>query len=246
MLNEIEDIHEFLEVFSTKYADVAKLEKNVDFLDNSNFSQSECLYILDFSVSEMIFKKGFKNFLGYDQDSMNIETYLKLIHPEDIDMVGKIGKASILHSSNHPGRNSENVLYLSFRIRKRNGEYVKVLSQSSVFETDKNGQMVTSLVKVSDISFMEDNNLVKYNFVAEKLKEDEFKRQIYGDKFNLFTNRELDIIKEIEKGVTNAKIALSLEISIHTVATHRKKIMKKCNCHSADELLMFCRKNGVL
>lgn len=246
MINEIEDIHEFLEVFSSKYSEISKLVKKVDFLDDSNLSQTECLYVLDFSLNEMTLKKGFRNFLGYDEESINIENYLKKIHPEDIDMVSKIGRATILHTSAHPGNNANNVLYISFRIEKSDGQYVKVLSQSSVFESDENGQMVTSLVKVSDISFMEDNDLVKYNFVAENLDHEKFKNAIYGDKYNLFTTRELDIIREIEKGATNAEISLSLEISKHTVATHRKKIMKKSGCHSAEELLLYCKKNGVL
>jgi len=246
MTNEIEDIHEFLEVFSTKYEDISKLSRNIDFLIDANISQTECLYILDFSTNEMTFKKGFKDFLGYEEESMDIELYLNKVHPQDIDLLSKIGKASILHTSANPGQNMDNVLYISFRIQKSNGEYVKVLSQSSVFESDKDGHMVTSLIKVSDISFMEDNSLVKYNFVAENLDHEEFKHVIYGDKYKLFTSRELEIIREIEKGSTNTEIGLSLVISKHTVATHRKKIMKKCGCHSAEELLLFCKNNGVL
>ena len=120
------------------------------------------------------------------------------------------------------------------------------MSQSSVFEADHNGQMISSLIKVSDLSFLEDGEVVRYKFVAKNLDQEAFKHKIYYSNKDLFTNRELDIIKEIAKGKSSQEIAESLEISKHTVATHRKKIMKKSDCHSAEELLKFCKRNGVL
>ena len=106
--------------------------------------------------------------------------------------------------------------------------------------------MISSLIKVSDLSFIEDGEVVRYKFVAENLDQEAFKRKIYDSNKDLFTYRELDIIKEIAKGQTSKEIGENLEISKHTVATHRKKIMKKSGCHSVEELLKFCRKNGVL
>ncbi len=69
---------------------------------------------------------------------------------------------------------------------------------------------------------------------------------IFENNKSIFTPRKLDIIKEIQKGQSKIQIAEILQISKHTVSTHRKKIMKKSNCHSAEELLLFCRRNGVL
>lgn len=246
MINEIENIHEFLSVFSERYKESSKKSKDLEVLEKSILSQSECLYVLDFSMNEMSFKRGFKEFLGFEDDKIDLEKYLNRIHPQDIDLVSRIGKATILHTSNDPLENIDSVLYLSFRIQNEDGDYIKVLSQSSVFETDVDGNMVTSLVKVSDISFMEDNNLVKYNFVANNLDREAFKRKIYGESHNIFTSRELDIIKGINKRFSNEQISILLQISKHTVATHRKKIMKKSGCHSAEELILFCKKNGII
>ena len=88
--------------------------------------------------------------------------------------------------------------------------------------------------------------VIQHYGVAQNLDEEAFKKEIYGENYGLFTSREQDVIMEIEKGCTNQEIAINLGISKHTVASHRKKIMKKSGSHSADELLHFCRKNGVL
>jgi len=246
MNNEIEDIHEFLSVFSKKYENNTTGQKDVEVLRQSILSPSECMYVLDFSMNDMSFRRGFKDFLGYTDESISLVNYMDLIHPEDIDMVSRIGKAAILHTSSHSKENTDSVLYLSFRVQKNDGHYIKVLSQSSVFETNVDGQMISSLVKVSDISFMEDNTLVKYNYVAPNLDQKIFKREIYPENHDLFTRRELEIIKEICNGATNEQISNSLQISKHTVAAHRKKILKKSSTHSADELIFFCRKYGVI
>ena len=61
-----------------------------------------------------------------------------------------------------------------------------------------------------------------------------------------FTKREVEIIIEIEKGQTNKKIGEKLQISEYTVATHRKHIFKKSNCHNSKELLLFCREKCII
>ena len=102
------------------------------------------------------------------------------------------------------------------------------------------------MVRLSDISFTDKSDLVGYRFFARDLDKSAFHRMIYGEVLDLFSARELDVIKGIEKEQTNPEIAKDLGISQHTVTTHRKKIFKKSGCHSAEELLHFCRKNGIL
>jgi DNA-binding CsgD family transcriptional regulator len=246
MSSEIKNLNHFLSEFAKRYDQFEVVKGDIAALHDAKLSHTEFIYVLDFALNAITFAKGMKEFLGFDDGKMSIEKYLGLIHPQDGDLVAKIGKESILHSFANPNHNGDNVLYLSFRIKNKEGEYLKVLSQSSVFELDMEGNMISSLVKVSDLSFMEDNEVVKYKFLAANLNEEEFRKKVFGVMYDLFTSRELDIIKEINNGHSNTEIGKILGISMHTVSTHRKKIMKKSGCHSAQELLLFCRKNGVL
>lgn len=246
MHSEIENMNDFLAEFSKRYDQFEVVKGDIGALENAKLSHTEFIYVLNFSLNAITFVKGMKDFLGFDDDKMTIERYIGLIHPEDGDLVARIGKESILHSYANPNNNGDNVLYISFRIKNKRGAYLKVLSQSSVFELDKKGNMISSLVKVSDLSFMGDSKVVKYKFLASNLDEEKFRRNVFGAIYELFTTREMDIIREMDKGYSNHEIGRILGISVHTVSTHRKKIMKKSGCHSAEELLLFCRKNGVL
>jgi two-component system, NarL family, response regulator NreC len=60
------------------------------------------------------------------------------------------------------------------------------------------------------------------------------------------TNREREILRLIAEGFTNQKIADSLFISVSTVDTHRKNLMKKLNIHSIAGLVKYAVKNRII
>lgn len=57
-----------------------------------------------------------------------------------------------------------------------------------------------------------------------------------------FTDRELEIVQMAARGLTVDITAAKLNISRHTVAAHRRKILAKANCGSMAELVMLARK----
>jgi two-component system response regulator NreC len=59
------------------------------------------------------------------------------------------------------------------------------------------------------------------------------------------TAREIEIIKYISQGLTNAKVGEKLFISPRTVDTHRTNIMKKLDIHNVASLIRFAFQNGL-
>ena len=60
------------------------------------------------------------------------------------------------------------------------------------------------------------------------------------------TNREKEIYQLLAEGLTTKKIAMALFISIETVRTHRKNIMKKLNVKDIAALTKQAIKSGVI
>ncbi len=60
------------------------------------------------------------------------------------------------------------------------------------------------------------------------------------------TDRELDVIRLIAEGLSNKLIADKLELSTHTVNTHRKNIMTKLDLPNTAGIVMFAVKNNLL
>ena len=60
------------------------------------------------------------------------------------------------------------------------------------------------------------------------------------------TFREKDILKHLVKGKTSKQIADAIHISIHTIDTHRKNIMRKTGTHNIGELINWALDNETL
>lgn len=60
------------------------------------------------------------------------------------------------------------------------------------------------------------------------------------------TEREIDIIRGIAEGLSNKLIADKLNLSTHTVNTHRKNIMNKLGVNNTAGIVMFAVKNQLL
>ena len=60
------------------------------------------------------------------------------------------------------------------------------------------------------------------------------------------SNRETEIISLISDGLSNKQIAEKLFLSVHTVTTHRKKIMSKLGVNNTAGLVLFAIKNNIV
>lgn len=73
------------------------------------------------------------------------------------------------------------------------------------------------------------------------------KEQMAGDQFRpvALSPREIEVAQLIAQGRMNAEIADQLHLSPHTIHSHRKRIMKKLNIHSALELARYMHVHGL-
>lgn len=59
------------------------------------------------------------------------------------------------------------------------------------------------------------------------------------------TEREIEVVKLVAKGLIAKEIAGELGLSTHTVYTHRKNIMRKLKINTATELVLYAVNNGL-
>jgi two-component system response regulator NreC len=60
------------------------------------------------------------------------------------------------------------------------------------------------------------------------------------------TDREVDVLRLLAEGDTNAEVALKLGISVRTVDTHRARIRSKTSCGGRADLVRYAREHGLL
>jgi DNA-binding CsgD family transcriptional regulator len=243
---KIKTVDQFIKEIQAKYPSFTKIDHNFTELKKTKFNKNECLFVWDTRLGEILFAKGIENLLGYKDDEITLNGFANLFHKNDRNLIFKIGQEAVRHSISHPDSNSNHNLYISHRIKTFNGDFIKILAHSKPYQLDKNGYVTKFLVIFSDISFVDTSEVVQYKFTAKGLDSKSFHNTVFENNNSIFTSREIAILKEIKNGNSSPKIAKNLKISIHTVASHRKKIMKKSDCHSVEEVLLFCKKNGIL
>lgn len=208
-------------------------------------SNNQCYYVLNYQKLSIEFCRGIEKMLGYNDTIFNIDQLLQLIHPDDAPLVNRLMEASLNFSLENDV--SSDVSFVStYRVKHKNGDTKHVMRQSSVFETDKNGKIISSFSLLTDISFMNLSMYVNWEFIAPGLDKAEFTKTINKTVANMFTPRELDVIKFLNNGFTSEKISEILHLSKHTVDTHRRRILRKANCDNTIELIVHCKSNGIL
>jgi DNA-binding NarL/FixJ family response regulator len=83
-----------------------------------------------------------------------------------------------------------------------------------------------------------------------KMLVEEYVRQMQerhvDDSFDLLTTREREVLQLLAEGKNNKEEAAILNLSIHTVETHRSNILQKLNLHSGAELTLYAIRTGVI
>ena len=71
-------------------------------------------------------------------------------------------------------------------------------------------------------------------------------REVVDDRYELLTERERQIYQLLAEGNANKEIANRLNLSLHTVETHRWRIMEKLDLHSTAELVLSAVRRGLV
>jgi DNA-binding CsgD family transcriptional regulator len=239
------DMLDFLTEQKQKLKEKSATSRSFVVLEEWSLSPTQCMYVSNYQQRKITFQRGVKQMLGYTKREFNHNLIHTFIHPDDIDMVQRLTKAAIAYVID---RNlvDDGQMFLTYRVRKKNGDFVKVMRQTNVFEKDSDGRFISNLSVLTDVSFMSTVNTVDWKFLASDLDAEEFKDYVKEEYDDFFSDREKQIITYIAQGMQSYEIAGHLNISKHTVDTHRRKLLKKAGCKSTIELVSFCQKNGII
>lgn len=215
-------------------------------LSTSQLYKGQCMYVLNYISQQVTFQAGVEEMLGYKQEEFLFDFVLNNYHPDDIHIVQRVLAAALLYNVENKINRKDTLFKLCYRTRKKNGDYIKVLRTSSTFEINENGNMVSNVSTLTDISFLNVGNRVEWDFDSIGLDKEKFRKYVTRSFEAYFSDRHLDILRLMEKGYSSGDIGAELCISKHTVDTHRRMLLRKSNCQNTIELLNFCKHNGIL
>lgn len=201
----------------------------------------------DFSISNI--SRGFKEAHGVDPDRIkSVNDILAFTHPDDMPLVVKAEETALAVMKEKVGMEkiTEYKFSYNFRFKTASGEYQLYNHQSLGLTTDEYGNFGKSINIHTNISHLTKTNNKKLSLIGLKgnpsyLNIDIFDPWDLAQKdtisLNKFSRRELQIIKLIADGCDTSEIAEQLYISLLTVKTHRKNILRKSGCKNAADLV---------
>lgn len=212
-------------------------------------------YILNFETFEMEYVDSrIQSVLGISPEDFNLDRVFELIHPDDLkQMHNKETKAVdfILNKIPVDDILRYKVVYV-VRYRHANGSYKTILQQSKALTLSDDGKVQHVLGIHTDVSYLKMPVDHKISFIGDNrpsyyaVSTDE---NFIPEQYNyhkIFTPREKEILSNIAKGKAFGEIASILNISPHTINTHKKNILRKTDCKNTTELIARCVRLGII
>ncbi len=212
----------------------------LDLFDRGN----QFFFLADYSARRMLYvSPNMTGILGYETSEFKFRLLFEMVHPEDSKAVFDIGKMIINRELTYitGGSHRHVVLYMAYRALRKNGRYTRISLTISRHIDPEGG--IYEMGAIRDISHVRCGTEVTFSLLGGKpVKE---LPQSFNDEATI-SRREQEILFFISQGFTSKRIACELNLSQHTVNTHRRNMMRKTGAGSTVDLLIYAATNGLI
>ena len=218
-----------------------------------NFFQVGDYYYFIFNIKNIGFdlvSLQIENVLGYSKSEFTVPLFMDILHPDDRPyfLSFETKTAEFLQLLPIEKIMKYKVRY-DFRIKKKNGDYIRVLHQVIIFEHDDEGGIIRSLGVHTDITHLKRDgkpvlSLIGIDGEPSYLDIDIKNKEIKSKE--ILTSREKDVLRLLIEGRLSKEVSDILNISKQTVDRHRKNMLNKNNLNNTSELIGKAIRNGWL
>lgn len=232
--------------------DYSVWERDKSLLHQLSKLSRNCTFVVDVYKCRYAYaSSNFVDLLGYDDHKIaTLERqgdYLESrIHPDDRAQLEtlQIKLSQFIYSLPPELRNDYSNIY-SFRILNAKQQYVRVTSRHQVLEQDCNGKAWLVIGNIDISPDQKKSESVDCTVLNLKSGEMFSPSPSLVSPVNL-TNREIEILRLIQKGMLSKEIADKLCISIHTVNIHRQNLLRKLGVQNSFEAIRLGQECGLL
>jgi len=186
--------------------------------------------------------------LGCQPSEFDIEFLLNNIHPDDRPwFLNYESKAREFLEKLPVDKLTKYKMRHDFRVRKKDGNYVRLLSQAMVFEHDENGLIMRTIGVFTDITHLKPEGKPMLSFIGlegEPSYIDVDVKEIFTVSKEYLSKREKQILLLIIEGKLSKEISEILHISKQTVDSHRNNMLAKNKLKNTSELIAKAIKRG--
>lgn len=247
----------------TVWREKNKVNKKLSFSDHllddfnaSIFCPGEYYYfILNFaSLGVEFIHPNVEKILGCRPEEFSIDSILKVMHPEDAASVQFKENAALefLLKRIPPEKIPFYKSTYTFRITDGKGGWKHILHQSKALLVGDDGMLNFTVAVHSDITFMNIPADDRISFIGQNGEPSFYALSTAPANFlepaqsQQLSPREREIVQHLAEGLSSKEIALKLQISRHTVDTHRRNLLRRFDASNTLELASLCLKRSLI
>ncbi|MAB47624.1 MAG: helix-turn-helix transcriptional regulator [Flavobacteriaceae bacterium] len=235
--------------------DKPSLEKHIEkIIEMDRFLPYSSTFFCITNTQDLTFEyvsKNYKASLGLDPNELKekgMRYFWSRIHPEDVEFwLQALNSLMKFTLSEIPKEKRQDASYTwNFRFKNAQNVYVNVVQNTTPLIFDSENKPIIGL---AHYTIMHPDVKLDITASAKLLNDKQEYETIYFDSFSQkllhdsVTNRERDIIRLLILDKTSKEISEKLNISSHTVDTHRRNILKKLDITSTGELVGILKLN---
>ncbi len=247
-LNQLQRIHDRVSKEQVWEDYAAEIEGHKQYL--LSFQPGPSFYwILNVKEARLeMVSQDVKKVLGYDAETFDFPLMFELVHEEDkVHILNFEAAISKLFNTLHYRERFNYKLQYDYRILHANGKYIRILNQMIVLSYDTATQTILTFGVNADISHLKKDLKPVLSFVH--LHDgpswyDVDVKDIYKAEKSFFSPREKEVLRLMLEGHISKEICEKLNISKHTVDSHRKHLLEKTQSRSLPEMVKKAIVNG--
>ncbi|MGB7786041.1 MAG: LuxR C-terminal-related transcriptional regulator [Salinimicrobium sp.] len=220
------------------------------------------LYIVNLHNFEIEYiSDSVKRYVNKEAGEVHINDLLQTVVPEEIEILKLKSKVNSDFYTSFLDK--ERVLQyknvFTYRLKDARGKLRTMLYQAIPLSVLENGTPEhvfcihtdvshLKMASTSDVSFIHmDGGKSYYNVNISTGKFDPSNcEETDNELVGLLSEREKQIVMRLSRGLNAEQIAEELNLSPHTIKTHRRNVLKKSGCTNTAELVAKCLTNGII
>ncbi|PWG06397.1 LuxR C-terminal-related transcriptional regulator [Polaribacter aquimarinus] len=198
--------------------------------------------------------KNFTACTGIPKKNMEeggMDYFWSLFHPKDIQLwlacLQDLMKFTMTELDNQQRKRMSYTW--NYRIKNAKGDYITIIQNTTPLQFDETNKPIIGMAHYTVLDLDLNMDICACAKYLNDKKEYEtlfYKNMSSNNLLDIISNRERDIIRLLISKKTSTKIAENLNISKHTVDTHRRNILKKLKLTSTFELISYFKNNPKL
>ena len=186
--------------------------------------------------------------LGYRRLEYTLQFLFDKIHPEDRSWFLNFENKAVKFLAQLPVEKlMKYKIRYDYRLKKSNGDYIRILHQTIMIEHDANGGALRTLGVHTDITHLKPEGTPVLSFIGldgEPSYINVDVEKVFAATKEFLSNREKQVLALLIEGKLSKEIGDILSISKQTVDKHRKNMIAKNNLRNTAELISNAIKKG--